>query len=142
MRWVLLDEILEIQKGQYAKSRSHIPALEASAEVLMIEMMAQTGGLLVGAESNFQSNLIFAKIETAEFHGEYGPGDAIEISAAAENLKADGSWIDGEVIKNGELIARSRILLMNAGEIVPGKKASITFHEEFMKHFKVLEKIK
>lgn len=142
MRWLLLDEIIGIEKGRSAKTRSRVPDLEASAEVLMIEMMAQTGGLLLGAESDYRDNLIFAKIENAEFSGNYKAGDAIEIRVSSESLKPEGSWIDGLILREAETVASARFLLMNAGEIVPGRTRSITFHEGFMNHFKVLEKIR
>ena len=65
MRWLLLEKVHSIRKGEKAVASAKVPRAPYSLEVLFIEMMAQTGGLLVGAESNYQKDLIFAKIESA-----------------------------------------------------------------------------
>lgn len=142
MRWLLLDEIIGIEKGVKARTRSHIPSGEFSPETLMIEMMAQTGGLLVGAEHDFQQDLIFAKIEKADFDHTYKAGEAIEIEATSENLRPEGAWVDARILSGERVIARSRLMLMNAGQLVPGKNGSTTFHDAFIQHFNVRQKVK
>lgn len=142
MRWLWLDEVVSVEKGKIARTKSRVPKTEVTPEFLMIEMMAQTGGLLVGAESDFQNDLIFAKIESAEFSGSYEPGDAIEITATSENLRPEGAWIDGQIAKNRETIASGKLLLMNVGNLQPGQSGSLTFHSGFMNHFQVREKIR
>ena len=150
MRWLVLDEVVEIQKGKSARTRSRVPATnlagkpetEASPEVLIIEMMAQTGGLLVGAENDFQGNAVFAKIEEAKFYPGFKTGEPLEIEALAENLRSEGSWITASVRSSGRPVAEAKLMLANAGELVPGIQESVTFHPAFMEHFKVRDKIK
>ena len=143
MRWRVLDEIVRIEKGVKALTRSRVPEPgEVSPELLMIEMMAQTGGLLLGAENDYAENIIFAKIERADFYSRMKSGEKIEIKASSENLKPEGSWIDSEIYHSGAKIASARLLLMNAGPLVPGQQGSVTFHDAFMKHFNVREKIR
>lgn len=142
MRWLLLDEILEIKKGESARSKSRIPATNYSAEVLLLEMMAQTGGVLLGAENDYKDDVIFAKIEAAQFPAVGFPDEPIEIIAVADGLRPEGSWVQGTVKNARAVFATARIMLMNAGTLVPGKTVSTTFHPEFMNHFKIREKIK
>ena len=141
MRWLLLDEILSIQKKEVAKAQSRIPQAEYSSELLLVEMMAQTGALLLGAESDFKEDVIFAKIERAEF-GRLLSGEKIEIEAKCENLRSEGSWFEAQVKSEKGTLAKARFLLMNVGHIIPGSTEPISFHENFMNHFKVREKIK
>ncbi len=141
MRWLVLDEVLSIERPKRAVSRSRVPQEVFSAEFLMIEMMAQTGALLVGAEKDFSEDLIFAKIESAVFEPGLTPGEPIEIEAFSDQIGPDGGWLEAEIKNERGRLAKSRLLLMNVGHLVPGKKNSITFHDAFMNHFQIRSKI-
>ena len=141
MRWLLLDEVISIQKKSKALAHSHVPEGPVSPEPLLMEMMAQTGGLLLGAEKNFQEDIIFAKIETADFF-DPRPGEALEIEASSDSLRPEGGWVDAAVkTREGRIVAQSRFLLMSVGRLQPGIPEPIVFHENFMKHFRIREKV-
>lgn len=142
MRWLLLDEIIEIEAGVRAKTRSKIPDSEYSPEILMIEMIAQTGALLLGAVHDFKKDMVFAKVEKAHFSGPLEKGMPIEIEATCDAFHDDGAWIEGVVLKASEPIAHAKCLLMNISGLVEGQSKPITFHENFMQHFGVLTKVK
>ena len=141
MRWLLLDEIIKIEKGKVAETRSHVPHCEFSPEPLLIEMMAQTAGLLLGLENDYEKDLIFAKIESAEFKGPFNSGNSLWIEATSEALKPEGAWLECVIQTNGEEVARARLLLMSVERLLPEQKKSITFHETFMSRFQVLSKV-
>ena len=145
MRWILLDEVVGIEKKKWAHAKSRIPSRGFSRELLLLEMMAQTGGLLLGAESDFQDDLIFAKIEKARFFHNSHPipeGENIYIEATSESLRPEGSWIDGWIKGPKGKIAESRFLLVNVKRLIPGFSKPITFHEAFMNYFQVRQKVK
>lgn len=145
MRWLLLDEVLEIERGKRARTKSRILPEEFSPELLLLEMMAQTGGLLLGAESDFQHDVIFAKIEKARFfagRNEMPLGQTLQIEAASENLRSEGAWIQGSIQGSQGKIAEAKFLLMNVNRLIPGFPKPITFHEAFMSHFQVRQKVK
>jgi 3-hydroxymyristoyl/3-hydroxydecanoyl-(acyl carrier protein) dehydratase len=141
MRWLLLDKVLSIRKGKKAVTESRVPKAPYSSEVLFVEMMAQTGGLLVGAESDYQKDVIFAKIESATFTPVPKPGTPIVIEAMSDGLAAEGGWIEGVITCAEGTIARAKLLLMSVGRLIPENQRPITFHDNFMNHFKVREKI-
>ncbi len=141
MRWLLLDEILKIEKGKKAQTLSRIPSCEFSPEPLLIEMMAQPAGLLLGAESQYENDVIFAKIESVQFEDSFQSGDTIWIEASAESLRPEGAWIESMIRSEDKEIARGRLLLMQVDPLVSGQKKSVTFHEAFMNHFKVRTKV-
>ncbi|HOE68057.1 MAG TPA: hypothetical protein PK997_03180 [Candidatus Omnitrophota bacterium] len=141
MRWLLLDKVLSIHRGKRAVTESRVPCAPYSSEVLFVEMMAQTGGLLVGAESDYRNDVIFAKIESASFAGVPAPGTPITVEAFADGLAPEGGWIEGVITMAGVVIAKAKLLLMSVGRLVPGHSQPITFHDNFMEHFKVREKV-
>ena len=141
MRWVLLDEIVSIIRHKKAIARSRVPQSPYSPELLMVEMMAQTGAVLLGAEMDYSEDLIFAKIEEAEFLKELPPGTPLDIEASSDNLHAAGAWIEGKVFSSGVLIGEAKLLLMCVGHFLAGNLEPITFHPAFMDYFQVRSKM-
>ena len=141
MRWLLLDKIHSIHKGKKAVTESRVPQTPYSNEVLFVEMMAQTGGLLVGAESDYQKDVIFAKIDNASFAGVPKPGTPIKIEATAEGLATEGGWIEGVITSADGVIATAKLLLMSVGRLLPERSKPITFHDNFMNYFNVRTKV-
>lgn len=141
MRWLLLEKVHSIQRGKKAVASSEVPKAPYSSEVLFIEMMAQTGGLLVGAESDYQKDLIFAKIEHATIANVPKPGTSLQIEAWSESLGAEGGWLEATITCAEGLVAKAKFLLMAVSGLSAGQTKSITFHEAFMNHFNVREKI-
>ena len=60
---------------------------------LVIEGLAQTGGLLVGQLSDFQRSVVLAKISKAKFHRSPHPGDRLEYTAVLERIEDDGALV-------------------------------------------------
>lgn len=141
MRWLVLDEVVSVERQKRAISRSRVPAGKYSAEFLMIEMMAQTAALLVGVEKDFAEDMVFAKIESAMFEPGLISGETIEIEAFSDQIRPEGGWMEAEIRGARGRIAKSRFLLMCVGHLVPGSTKPVTFHDAFMNHFKIREKI-
>jgi 3-hydroxymyristoyl/3-hydroxydecanoyl-(acyl carrier protein) dehydratase len=141
MRWLLLDEISEIRVNDRACAKSRIPEAMVHPEFLMIEMMVQTGSLLLGLESDFSQDVILTKIETAEFFPGWRPGDTVHIESVCDQLRTEAAWLLGEVRGVKGPVSKSRFLLMNVGHFEPTRKDSITFHKRFMDHFNIRQKI-
>ena len=144
MRWILLDEVVAIEKGKRARARGRIPEGEFNAEFLLMEMMAQTGGILAGAETHYQQDYIFAKIEQAWFEAsKWKPGEGIQIEVSCELIRPEGGWFDGTVRSESQpLLASSRFLLMNVGLLRPETGKPVTFSNNFMQHYQIAEKFR
>ena len=141
MRWLLLEKVHSIHKGKKAVASAKVPKAPYSSEVLFIEMMAQTGGLLVGAESDYKKDLIFAKIENATITSVPVAGTPLQIEAWSESLGAEGGWLEATITCAGGPVAQAKLLLMAVSGLSPEQTKSITFHDAFMNHFSVREKI-
>jgi 3-hydroxyacyl-[acyl-carrier-protein] dehydratase len=71
-----------------------LPVMPAS---LMIEGMAQTAGILVGAAGRFREKVVLAKIAQATFQCEVSPGETIRYDAVLERIDASGASTAGTV---------------------------------------------
>ena len=141
MRWLLLEKVHLIHKGKTAVASAKVPQAPYSPEVLFIEMMAQTGGLLAGAESDYQKDIIFAKIENATITSVPAAGTPLQIEAWSESLGAEGGWFEATITCAEGPVAKAKLLLMAVKGLSPQQTKSITFHEAFMNHFNVREKV-
>jgi len=141
MRWLLLEKVHSIHKGKKAIAFAKVPKAPYSSEVLFIEMMAQTGGLLVGAESDYRKDLIFAKIENAIITSVPKSGTSLQVEAWSESLGAEGGWLEATITCAEGPVARAKLLLMAVAGLSAEQTKSITFHEAFMDHFNVREKV-
>jgi len=141
MRWLLLEKVHSIHKGKKAVASAKAPKAPYSSEVLFVEMMAQTGGLLVGAESDFQKDLVFAKIEDATILSVPVPGTPLQIEAWSESLGTEGGWLEATITCAGGPVATAKLLLMAVSGLSPAQTKSITFHDAFMNYFNVRNKV-
>jgi hypothetical protein len=66
----------------------HFPGFPVMPECLMIEAMAQTGGILVGQASDFQEKVVLAKISKAVFFDYVTPGDSLRLNESDDREAA------------------------------------------------------
>jgi len=80
--------------------RGATPIMPAS---LIIEGMAQTGGILVGHAEGFREKVVLAKIGRAELEAEAAPGDQLRYTATIESMSGVGAATRGvvELIRPG-----------------------------------------
>ncbi len=109
MRWLWIDSIIEhnankrivaIKNVSLAEDvlHDHIvngkPILPFS---LMIEGMAQTAGILVGATSRFKEKVVLAKIAKASLDCDVTAGDTIRYEATIDQLDVGGASTSGTI---------------------------------------------
>ena len=106
MRWWWIDKFIEFQSGKYAKTVKNVSLAEEQLEdyfpghpvmphSLIIEGLAQTGGLLVGQLSDFERRVVLAKVSTAKFYFAPKPGDQLVYSAELSRIQPDGALVCG-----------------------------------------------
>ena len=104
MRWFWIDRYLEFESGRYAVAVKNVSLAEdhlhehfASAPImpnsLIVEGIAQSGGLLVGEFNGFTKRVVLAKIGRAAFHFAAVPGDTLTYRVQIEEIKADGAMV-------------------------------------------------
>lgn len=141
MRWNLLYEVLEIRRGCHARATAQWPQNASRPELFFLEMMAQTAGLIFGSLDDFQTDIVFAKVDKAQFYSILPHAFLLVIHATAEDIRPEGGWFQVQVNHEETLMAEARLLLANAGHLHPDAKTSVTFHQQFMTHYQIRKKI-
>ena len=120
MRWFWIDRFEEFVSGNYAVavkcvSLSEDPVDEYSPgkpfypASLIVEGLAQTGGLLIAQTSDFTSRVVLAKITKSKFHVQACPGDLLRLRMDIETLQADGGIARGTVHVGDRLLCEANI---------------------------------
>ena len=102
MRWFWIDRFTEFEQGKRAAAvrtvsqgdehlDDYIPGFPVMPNSLVIEGIAQTGGLLAGETSGFKARVVLAKVAKAQFHAYAVPGDTLTYRAELLDVKPDGA---------------------------------------------------
>ena len=122
MRWIWIDKIVEFERGRRAVAiknvsmaeehlHDHVPGFPVHPPTLMIEGMAQTGGVLVGEAFDFREKVILAKVTRARFHRIVVPGDQLRFEATVQGeVRLEGASIEGRITRNGDLVAEMEMM--------------------------------
>lgn len=121
MRWVWIDRFLEFSSGSHARSikcvslaeehlHDHFPAFPVMPPSLIVEGLAQTGGILVGEYQQFRTVVVLAKIPKIVFHGWAAPGDTLSYFVKVLDIKTDGGIVEATAHVGDRLIAEAEIV--------------------------------
>ena len=148
MRWDLVDRFEVLKKGRYSGAwktfdgsedffSDHFPGKPTVPSTLLIEMIAQAGGVLYGLGMDFKKEVILAKIASAVFPKEVFPPCRLWIEASLDKEREEGAWVSGTVKLEGELVASAEILLVTMDVLKEGRQESVVFNDGFLKHYDV-----
>jgi len=121
MRWYWIDRFLEFESGRRAKAikaisiaeehlRDHFLDYPLMPNPLVIEGMAQTGGLLICEHGNYVEKVVLAKISSARFYFEAVPGDTLVYDTTIEHIKKDGAIVRATSHNRGKLHAEAELV--------------------------------
>lgn len=124
MRWYWVDKFIEFNSGESAKAvknvslaeehlHDHFPGFPVMPGSLMIEGMAQTGGILLGETNDFQYNVILAKVPKVEFHSWACPGDQLIYSATLIDAREEGGSVAVTATVGDRLVAEAEIMFVH-----------------------------
>src|SRR5882672_7693281 len=108
MRWIWIDRFVDFQPGKSARAvknlsmaedhfADHFPGYPVMPASLILEGLAQTGGILVGQANNFQEKVVLAKITSARFQREAIAGETLLYDVEILTLRPEGASIVGKV---------------------------------------------
>jgi 3-hydroxyacyl-[acyl-carrier-protein] dehydratase len=127
MRWIWIDKFELFEPGKRAVAiknvslaedhlHDHFPGFPVMPASLMIEGMAQTSGILVGAARDFKEKVILAKIGRATFHRLVRPGEQVVYDATIANVSEAGASIAG-VIRSRIGVSDAKVDEVAVGEV-------------------------
>ncbi len=101
MRWFWIDRFVEFESGVRAKAvknvtmaedhlHDHYPGFPVMPGSLMLEGMAQTGGILLGEKNAFEHIVILAKVPKITYHRWVRPGDQLIYTATLLDARDEG----------------------------------------------------
>jgi 3-hydroxyacyl-[acyl-carrier-protein] dehydratase len=114
MRWMWIDRIVEHERGERLVAikntslaeehlHDHLPAsgdhgaMPLMPGSLIIEGMAQTAGILVGAVNDFKEKVILAKISKAQLDYDVLPGMTLRYTATIDRIDSAGAVTKGTI---------------------------------------------
>jgi 3-hydroxyacyl-[acyl-carrier-protein] dehydratase len=131
MRWVWIDRFTEFVSGKRAVAvknlsmaedvfAEHFPGYPVMPAPLLVEGLAQTGGILVGEANQFREKVVLAKIPFARFQREAFAGEQLTYSAEILVLREEGASVSGKIHAGSELIAEAEIFFAHLDQARSG----------------------
>jgi 3-hydroxyacyl-[acyl-carrier-protein] dehydratase len=141
MRWFWIDRFTQFESGRTATAiknvslaeghlHDHFPGAPLMPNSLVIEGLAQTGGLLTAQHSDFEERVVLAKVAKARFHFSAAPGDTLIYRVTIEDIHKDGAIVSGtsHCITAGDpaterLHAEVQLVFAHLSEAIAGSKS-------------------
>jgi 3-hydroxyacyl-[acyl-carrier-protein] dehydratase len=122
--FLFVDEVTALEAGRSARGvwhlsgeeaffQGHFPGRPTLPGVLMVEAMAQLGGIAVLSDARFAGYLpLFGGIDKARFRRQVVPGDTLEITVELDQLGAMAGKGHGTASVEGKLAATASLLFV------------------------------
>ncbi|MCK4646424.1 MAG: 3-hydroxyacyl-ACP dehydratase FabZ [Candidatus Aminicenantes bacterium] len=121
--FLLVDRVLELEKGKSIMAiknvtynepffQGHFPVKKVMPGVLIIESVAQAGGILLYHSIPDPENVLvfLSAIHNAKFRKPVIPGDQLRLEAELTKLRKKVSYLKGKVYVDGEIVAEGEIM--------------------------------
>ena len=132
MRWFWIDRFTQFDSGRTATAiknvslaeehlHDHFPGAPVMPNSLIIEGIAQTGGLLVAEHGGFEERVVLAKVAKARFHFPAVPGDTLQYHVTIDDIHKDGAIVSGTSHVGERLQGEVQIFFAHLAEAAAGK---------------------
>jgi len=120
--FLLVDRIIQMEKGKHAVGiknvsindyffKGHFPGRPIMPGVLIIEAMAQVGGvMMLSSEENRGKLVYFMAVNNAKFRKTVVPGDVLILEVNAGKIKSKTGQVYGKASVNGKIVAEADLM--------------------------------
>jgi 3-hydroxyacyl-[acyl-carrier-protein] dehydratase len=140
MRWMWIDRFVEFRRGKSATAiknlslaedyfADHFPGYPVMPGALMLEGLAQTGGILVGEMDKFSQNVVLAKVPYAKFHRDVLAGEQIRYEVELLHHRPEGAAVQGRVLVDGVAVVEAEIFFAH---LDPARAQELFGEENFV----------
>lgn len=137
MRWFWIDKFISFESGKQARAvknvslaeehlHDHFPGFPVMPGSLMMEGMAQTGGILLGESHQFKYLVFLAKIPKFTAHRPVRPGDQLIYTATLSESRDEGGMTCVVAHCGEELVAEAEIVFAHLSEDEAGIPAGVS----------------
>ncbi len=124
--FLFVDKILHLEKGKKAIGvkhvtindyffQGHFPGKPVMPGVLIIEAMAQVGGvMMLSPEENRGKLAYFMSIDNAKFRKTVVPGDQLILEVEAGKIKSRTGQVSGKAFVNNKIVAEADLMFVLA----------------------------
>ena len=121
--FLLVDRVVECEPGSYIKAyknvtfnepffQGHFPGAPIMPGVLILEALAQTGGLLAaqGLAGGLENKLfLFTGLDKVKFRRQVVPGDRLDLECSNMRMKLKLCKLDAKAFVDGKLACEAEI---------------------------------
>lgn len=146
MRWFWIDRFTEFVSGSHAAAvkgislaedhlHEHHAGYPVMPNTLVIEGVAQAGGLLVSEHYGFSELVVLAKLSKAKFSGRARPGHTLEYRVKIDWVRADSAQVSGSVYDGERLHGDVQLMYARMGEEMAQKMGAKLFRPQDLRHW-------
>ena len=133
MRWTWIDRFVAFESGKSATAvknlslaedhfADHFPGFPVMPAPLILEGLAQTGGILVGEARQYRENVVLAKMSNMKFHRDALAGEQLTYTTTLIDLNDTGARVAAVARSGADLVVEGEILFAHANpnQLPPG----------------------
>lgn len=133
MRWTWIDRFVDFESGKSATAvknlslaedhfADHFPGFPVMPATLILEGLAQTGGILVGEANRYEKNVVLAKMNNVRVLRDALAGEQLTYTATVVALNDTGAQVTATARSGNELLIAADIMFahVTAAQMPPG----------------------